>query len=446
MARNFNGTGLAHLNFGQGDVDAVNLVSQLYCVWVKISTLSHFHAVLTIYGTDLLLGVTPVQDLRIRTDGGLHYRAAHVTLPFNNPVVERVTVPGLITIGNWHHIAWTVNGVSQLAADQHMYVDGVEPAYVFAADANGLNVPEIGPWIWGGRLDGLDPFQGDMAEAFYRGAAWSLEEINSMARGASPEFFIRNPNQAQHIIKNPTWFYAPLLGTKDFEQSWVNQPTYDLTVFAGHPRAPIPSGVIVSKHPPIFYPSIPFEGGAALVPALEAVVCIDDLTDKDIRAFDYAIADRTIRNIVVWDYDWDGTRFTTRTTFRDEQSIVKYGEREIVYMQTKGVRTEDFGLALITLRAREILLRWSEPPPIFDGNIHYRKHRWDVADLICITSNFVPNLDTGLRGIIERIHEIVTLKVNFAENGGVEVTMYDIHPRPRSVVRRTPRVVTIDLT
>lgn len=159
-------------------------------------------------------------------------------------------------------------------------------------------------------------------------------------------------------------------------------------------------------------------------------LCIDDITDDHIVQFGWAMGDSSIVNVVIVEYDFDHVedRFTIRTTFRYNKSIEDYGERDPLLIQSRGLKTEFHGLEIATIRARGVFARLAIPPVIIETILVYQKHLYEVGDIICVSSQFIPNRSTGLRGINAVPFEIISQKIDIAEKGRVHLRLLEANP------------------
>lgn len=176
--------------------------------------------------------------------------------------------------------------------------------------------------------------------------------------------------------------------------------------------------------------------------------CDDTLTDNDIISGDWRAGDSAIINEVIFSVDWDEDlgEYTKHLIYRADDSIAKYGRRTPLQISSKGIQTNPnhgcsrCAYTMMDERAYNVFARFADPPPTLEVAVFYRKHAWQVGDLICVTSAFVPNTVTGLRGIDEEKFEIVNIRYDFAPEGKVILTLLDVEAitLPREPIRWSP--------
>jgi hypothetical protein len=166
--------------------------------------------------------------------------------------------------------------------------------------------------------------------------------------------------------------------------------------------------------------------------------CIDTLTDDDIIRGRWQAGDRLIINRVIFSIDWDHVtqQFTKHVVYTFQDSVKKYGLRPAMRIESKGIRSTPTqcgsvgivgcGLAILDERAFNLGARYADPPPLLNLEIFYRKHTWEPSDIICVTSDFVPNVVTGLRGIEDEAFEIINIQQQFAPEGKIILSLLDV--------------------
>ena len=164
-----------------------------------------------------------------------------------------------------------------------------------------------------------------------------------------------------------------------------------------------------------------------------ALACDDELTEDDLIAFRWDSGDAQIINQVVAELDYDAEQgvYTKTLIYSDDVSIQRYGPRPPVRIQSQGLRSELFGEEFLDRRAREIFSRFGTPPAVLRVEVFYRKHAWEVGDVICFSSAHTPNLDISGRGLAGAPFEAVELRPQFATDGKVIATLLRI-PLPIS--------------
>lgn len=174
--------------------------------------------------------------------------------------------------------------------------------------------------------------------------------------------------------------------------------------------------------------------------------CVDTLSDQDIIGGRWLAGDSQIINRVIFSVDWDPDLgdFTKHVIFTAEDSVTRYGPRPPLLIPSKGMHTtgcagndpngENCTIKMMRERAYAVFARYADPTPTLELEIFYRKHLWEAGDLICVTSRFLPNLVTGKRGYDDEIFEVINVRMDFAPQGKVVVSLLDIEaislPRP----------------
>ena len=166
--------------------------------------------------------------------------------------------------------------------------------------------------------------------------------------------------------------------------------------------------------------------------------CLDTLTDDDIIRGRWQAGDRLIINRVIFSIDWDYVtqQFTKHVVYTFGDSVKKYGLRPAMRIESRGIRstptpcgaagTVGCGISQLDERAFNLGARFADPPPMLNLEIFYRKHTWEPGDIICVTSAFVPNVVSGLRGIDDEAFEIINIQQQFAPEGKIILTLLDV--------------------
>lgn len=158
---------------------------------------------------------------------------------------------------------------------------------------------------------------------------------------------------------------------------------------------------------------------------------INELAREDIIRFGWRLGDDMIVNQVIAKFDFNATTgvFQTIKVYTFQASINKYGLRDPVVIESKGVRTSLDGIAIMADRAIEIGKRFSEPPVVLDLGILYRRHNFEIADVVEVTHNLIPDPLTGLRGLTRERFEVWRSQPNFLANAfqeGMSLTLLDV--------------------
>ena len=163
------------------------------------------------------------------------------------------------------------------------------------------------------------------------------------------------------------------------------------------------------------------------------------LTHDDFTIKAWSFGDRLTINHVVFEYGWNGTEFTETLEAEVAASIEKYGTKQAKVVSSKGLPANAASATFLKTRADEILERYSDPPPVLEVEAQFRNHHVDPGDLISVTSAFLPNPSTGLRGITAEQFELINMSVNWV-SGRIGMTLLDvdaIEPATVTVTSRT---------
>lgn len=164
--------------------------------------------------------------------------------------------------------------------------------------------------------------------------------------------------------------------------------------------------------------------------------CDYELTDEDIISGRWAAGDGLVINRVIFsiDWDWEFQQFTKHVIYTFPDSVAKYGLRPALLIPSKGLHSnrcnEDLPpeCFLVTLdeRVLSVAERYTDPPPVLILDLFYRNHYIEPADIVCLTSSWIPNLVTGARGIDGEAFEVLTVNTTLAPEGKVTVTLIDV--------------------
>ena len=114
---------------------------------------------------------------------------------------------------------------------------------------------------------------------------------------------------------------------------------------------------------------------------------------------------RQIQNIVVVKYGWsEGIKKYTRTeTFKDDDSILVYGEQKGSELKIRGAQVADDGDAIAEDRANHLLARFSTPMTEISATLFMKNSLVNVGDKIRFINKHLPQQGggLGLNGIVE---------------------------------------------
>ena len=130
----------------------------------------------------------------------------------------------------WYHLAITRNASDVM----NLFVDGVEQTTNYASVT--ANIADGANWSIGGRLDGQQPSQADIAELAIWTAALETNECTALAAGFSPE----------NVRRGSLISYLPLHATNTLFDAYLgiqySNSTANIPTVAEHPRSIYPFG------------------------------------------------------------------------------------------------------------------------------------------------------------------------------------------------------------
>jgi hypothetical protein len=166
-----------------------------------------------------------------------------------------------------------------------------------------------------------------------------------------------------------------------------------------------------------------------------AAECVDTLTDQDIErdSWGWATADREIINVVTIRFDYDDDlesetrgQFLTERTYKLNSSIDLFGEKAALEINSKGMRSDLGAAGQADERASVIFRRFAYPPAMFRcDKVFFSKISWTVNDLICVTSDYIPNPLTGEYGVADEMMQVVNISPDLT-GGFISVTLLDV--------------------
>lgn len=109
---------------------------------------------------------------------------------------------------------------------------------------------------------------------------------------------------------------------------------------------------------------------------------------------------------------------------QDDADIAAVGVRRELLRQSDGLRWYLRGYTLARDRAAKIL-RWLKKPPVeLTVSVPFTRGDLEVGDVVSVTLSTVPDVTTGLRGILNRPMRIVSVVPNVAE-GTFEMVLFE---------------------
>lgn len=155
--------------------------------------------------------------------------------------------------------------------------------------------------------------------------------------------------------------------------------------------------------------------GIAILDQAEFSTATKTINERSISAPPkWSVTQDKVFNVVEmkWDYDPALQRYNSIRTFKDQESIDKYGESKPLKFAFKGVKTSLGGVAIVTDRATRILSRFKTPTPKISLTTHLDKSQYNVGDKVIVTSREMPGA-TGVLNFADTL-EIVSRAISHA--------------------------------
>jgi hypothetical protein len=136
-------------------------------------------------------------------------------------------------------------------------------------------------------------------------------------------------------------------------------------------------------------------------------------------------------NEAVWDFDYDGSNYVNRDTFAQATSMSYYLRGQQFSISSKGLRTELGAFAFAEWMTSRLFRRFAGVAPGIRGGAPLLTVRamlmslpvW-VGDYAALTHTKMPDLTTGVRGVTDRIYEVVDRQPDFV-NGQMQYRLLD---------------------
>lgn len=127
----------------------------------------------------------------------------------------------------------------------------------------------------------------------------------------------------------------------------------------------------------------------------------------------WQVDDNKIVNVIQieWDYNEATKNYDKVTTYRDEESILNFGERDTYVLQFKGIRDALSGQDILDDNAARFLARFGTPNPEVSFKSHINKHPYNVGDKVLVQSKQIPDASGSLLFASEL--EVISRGINF---------------------------------
>jgi hypothetical protein len=137
------------------------------------------------------------------------------------------------------------------------------------------------------------------------------------------------------------------------------------------------------------------------------------------------VARHPIINQVSFRMDYDGNKFLTELLFFDAPSLQQYGLAGQHTIESKGLKLGRGGASLAALTATRIFRRYAGMDPVSGAptggaptltvQSHFLTLRVEVGDFVYLSHPLLPNLESGGRGVFNRIFEVVEKQPNYTQ-------------------------------
>ncbi|MFB3921607.1 MAG: hypothetical protein ACE145_07785 [Terriglobia bacterium] len=142
-----------------------------------------------------------------------------------------------------------------------------------------------------------------------------------------------------------------------------------------------------------------------------------------------------IINQVSFRMDYDGDKFLTELLFFDAPSLQQFGLAGQHTIESKGLKLNRSGASLAALTATRIFRRYSGIDPVSGARAggtptltvqsHFMTLKVEVGDLVFLSHPLLPNFASGVRGVFNRVFEVVEKQPNYSE-GTMTFQLLDI--------------------
>jgi hypothetical protein len=123
--------------------------------------------------------------------------------------------------------------------------------------------------------------------------------------------------------------------------------------------------------------------------------------------------------------DYDGNKFLTELLFFDAPSLQQYGLAGQHTIESKGLKLARGGASLAALTATRIFRRYAGMDPVSGAptggapaltvQSHFLTLKVEVGDFVYLSHPLLPNLESGGRGVFNRIFEVIEKQPNYTE-------------------------------
>ena len=132
-----------------------------------------------------------------------------------------------------------------------------------------------------------------------------------------------------------------------------------------------------------------------------------------------------IINQVTFRMDYDGSKFQTELLFLSDPSLQQFGLAGENIIESKGMKLEHGGASLASITANRIFQRYGGMNPVTGSprggaptisvTSQFMNLTIEVGDFVYFSHPLLPNLETGTRGIYNRIMEVIDKQPNYTQ-------------------------------
>jgi len=171
------------------------------------------------------------------------------------------------------------------------------------------------------------------------------------------------------------------------------------------------------------YPIISNEGKISIkvyTPPLPTQT-IAQLTDNNLLgapAWQGNIMARYFFNEIDFDFDYDfrDQEFKTKILYADSTSQARFNETRTMDIQSRGLKTDIGGTTRIPDKiADRVFKRFGIPSPVISAKSFFADRLIEPGDVIRLTSDKIPDIDRGVRGVENQLVEAVRVRPDYRQ-------------------------------
>lgn len=132
-----------------------------------------------------------------------------------------------------------------------------------------------------------------------------------------------------------------------------------------------------------------------------------------------------IVNTIIFKWDWDGDDFQSQDSIRDTDSRNKHGVVNLT-IESKGITTALNGAAIAVDIGNRYLRKYALLPAVITFKTWFTKRNIEAGDQLKVTSDLLPNIDTGDLNTVDRIYEVEQITPDY-RNGFMKIIARDLN-------------------